>query len=79
MDVFQIPMWLFSFGGLRSLPMVKLREVIDGQVLHYFSPPCIRTGLGDFGENIIETSFGAIKSCFAHKKAVSSETAFLFI
>ena len=27
--------WLFSFGGLRSLPMVQLREYISSQALYY--------------------------------------------
>lgn len=27
--------WLFSFGGLRSLPIVQLREVIPNQALYY--------------------------------------------
>ncbi len=28
-------LWLFSFGGLRSLPIVKLREVIDVNMPYY--------------------------------------------
>jgi len=29
-------LWLFSFGGLRSLPIVQLREVVSGNVIYYF-------------------------------------------
>jgi hypothetical protein len=29
-------LWLFSFGGLRSLPIVKLREVVSDQALYFF-------------------------------------------
>jgi hypothetical protein len=28
-------LWLFSFGGLRSLPIVQLREVISDHALYY--------------------------------------------
>jgi hypothetical protein len=34
--IFGAFLWLFSFGGLRSLPIVKLREVLAEQVLYYF-------------------------------------------
>lgn len=33
--IFGAFLWLFSYGGLRSLPMVKLREVISGQALYF--------------------------------------------
>ncbi|HEX3048855.1 MAG TPA: hypothetical protein VHY08_29165 [Bacillota bacterium] len=33
--IFGAFLWLFSFGGLRSLPMVKLREVIPENVPYY--------------------------------------------
>ena len=29
-------LWLFSFGGLRSLPIVKLRQVISANMPYYF-------------------------------------------
>ena len=33
--VFGAFMWLFSFGWIRALPIIKLREVISGQVLFF--------------------------------------------
>jgi hypothetical protein len=33
--IFGAFVWLFSFGGLRSLPMVKLREVVSSEALYY--------------------------------------------
>jgi hypothetical protein len=33
--IFGAFLWFFSFGGLRSLAIVQLREVISGHVLYY--------------------------------------------
>ena len=57
--IFGAFLWLISFGGLRSLPIVKLREVMPENVLYYlFFHLVFGLALGllvkEFGERVLE-------------------------